>query len=436
MPAPTNKFEETIDFLLEELILAIKWGRPSILLAVHKSKPSQYKAEATLKNKLKKIGVNVLEIKVDGESPNALNLILTSKADVEKDVFFISNIDQGGGEDGRNAYRALNLYRETFIENNVKAVFWLTTSEEKKLPNYAPDFWAFRHRVVEFSSTHQSGKASPPVGLLLWDMQNLNGSSDSLNEKISARKHLLEELPDRPEALSSRIEILHTLGYIYWILGDISQADNFLTSALDLAARDEFQAIKEKSLNGLAILAYEKGEYQKAFDIYSNLVEKNTGSGLFKSNFAVVLSALGKNYLALIQAEKAAKLDMTNEKILISSGYLYILLGKLDEAVKCFKNAIQLAPTRAESYELLAICYNKMSLIEDARDQINRAVMLAGDRLKYSLICKEALFGEPGKALLLLKMSIANSDISKQEILRDPALNTLFAQSEIQAVVE
>jgi len=435
MPPPRNKFDETIDFLLEELAQAMKWDRPSILLAVHKSKLSQNKAESALKNKLKKIGANVIEIVVSIESPDAVQSILASKADVAKDVFFISNIDQGGGEDGRNAYRALNLYRETIIENKVKVVLWLTTNEEIKLPKYAPDFWAFRHRVVEFSSTHQSKESNPPAGLLLWSTQNRKISSSTLNEKLNARKRLLGELPDGPESLSMRIELLHTLGYLSWKLGEVSQTKSLLTSAVDLAKRDEFLNIRIQLLNDFAILSYESGNYQEAFDIYTELVEKNPGNGLLKINLAVVLSALGKNYLAIAQAGKAIKLDPLNAEIIFTLGYLFYKSGKLDEAVYLLKRSIQLASATTEYYEILGVCYSRMGLLDDAREQINHAIKLGGDRALYTKICGEALFGTVDKAVIDLKNAITSGGISKHDVLCDPALNIIFNQSTIESAV-
>ncbi len=434
--APQRKvFNETIDFLLEELTLAMKWERPSILLAVHKSRPSQRKAENALKNKLEKIGKNVIDIKLTSESSDAADLILASKADVEKNVFFISNIDQGGGEDGRNAYRGLNLHRETFVENKIKVVFWLTINEELKLPLYAPDFWAFRHRVFEFSSTHQSRKMIPPVGLLLWGMQNRGGSTHTAHEKIDSRKQLLSELPDSPESLSTRIEVLHDLGFLYWTLGDVAQASDVLTSAVDLAKRDEFINIRTQLLNEQAIVLYEKENYQEAYNIYTDLIDKNPKSSLLRINFAVVLSALGKNYLAVSQARKALKLDPLNFEILYVFGYLNYSLGKLDEAVDLLKKSIQLAPITSELYEILGICYSKMGLLDDARDQLMKASNLQGDRVLYSKICEEALFGNLDDAATRLKNAIVSGEIYRQNTLRDPSLNAVFGHSRLQEVV-
>jgi tetratricopeptide (TPR) repeat protein len=429
MPPSRNKFEETIDSLVEELALAIKWGRPSILLAIHKSEHSQRKAENVLKSKLQKTGINVIEIQVNAESPDVVRSILANLADPEKNVFFISNIDQGGGEDGRNAYRALNLYRETFIENKIKVVFWLTGNEELKIPKYAPDFWAFRHRVVEFSSTHQSKDATPPSGLLLWGMKKPDTLSGTLAEKINARNQLLGELPDGLESLSSRIELLYTLGFFHWLSGDVRQSEEELSRAADLAKRDEFLDLQIQLLNALAILSYEKGDYQRAYDIYADITNKTLKNSLIYMNQAVVLSALGKNYLAVVQAGKALKLDPQNAEVLFSLGYLFFMLGKLDEAADLLKKSIHFAPGEAQFHEMLGICYNKMGLPEEARGQLEQAVQLGGERVVYSKICREFLLGNPEKASSELKNAVINGMVPGHDVFRDPILNIVLDDS-------
>lgn len=418
-----------IDSLLEELALAIKWGRPSILLAIHKSEHSQRKAENALKNKLQKTGINIIEIQVNAESPDVVRSVLDAGADLEKNVFFISNIDQGGGEDGRNAYRALNLHRETFIENKIKVVFWLTENEEVKIPKYAPDFWAFRHRVVEFSSTHQSKDAIPPSGLLLWGMKKPDSLSGTLAEKINARRQLLEELPAGLESLSSRIELLYTLGYFHWLSGDVRQAEEELSRAADFAKRDEFLDLRIQLLNGLAILLYEKGDYQKAHDIYADITNKAPKNGLIYMNQAVVLSALGKNYLAVVQAGKALKLDSQNVEILFSLGYLFFMLGKLDEAVDLLKKSVHYTPAATQFHEMLGICYNKMGLPEDAQRQLEQAVQLEGERVVYSKICREFLFGNLEEAISELKNALMTGKIPRHDVFRDPILNIILGDS-------
>ena len=199
-PVPTNRlsFEENINTLLEELVLAEKWQRPSILLAVHKSKFGQDKAEKALEAKLNKLGQNVTHVTVDQDRSDIPHFI-AGMPSPDKSVFFVSNVDWGGGADRKDAYRALNIYRELFVEHHVKVVFWLTLNEAATLPRYAPDFWAFRHRVIEFTGQRIPRNVHLPAGVLIWDAQNSVDPFDTLEARISVREQLLAKLPHNVE---------------------------------------------------------------------------------------------------------------------------------------------------------------------------------------------------------------------------------------------
>jgi hypothetical protein len=135
-------FDDNLDILFDEIALAAQWGRPSLLLAVHKSKFGQEKADKELERRLDEAGFQVARIAIsDRRSIRAVD----AQAPGARPVFFISNIDWGGGEEGRQAYRALNLHRELFVEEAIKAVFWLTINEAANLPRYrflgVPPVW-------------------------------------------------------------------------------------------------------------------------------------------------------------------------------------------------------------------------------------------------------------------------------------------------------
>jgi hypothetical protein len=66
-------------------------------------------------------------------------------------VFFVTGIGRNDEPERRDIYRALNFHREMLVENRVILVLWLAAAEAAELPYLAPDFWAFRHRVVEFA---------------------------------------------------------------------------------------------------------------------------------------------------------------------------------------------------------------------------------------------------------------------------------------------
>src|ERR1700690_4431301 len=89
-----KSFDENIELLFQELELAIKWERPSILLAIHKSKFGQDKAARTLEKKLDKLGQKVINIIVNNDNPDVPHTILATPGR-NQTVFFVSNIDWG-----------------------------------------------------------------------------------------------------------------------------------------------------------------------------------------------------------------------------------------------------------------------------------------------------------------------------------------------------
>jgi tetratricopeptide (TPR) repeat protein len=267
-------------------------------------------------------------------------------------------------------------------------------------------------------------------------MQNRNGATDTLKEMLTSRKQLLGELPDSPESLSIRIELLNNLGYLYWTLEDDLQASVILTSAAELARHEDFHNIRIQILNGLAILAYERKNYQEAFNIYTELVNKNPKNALLRVNLAVVLSALGKNHLAVSQIGRALKLDPENFEILYIAGYINFTLGKLDIAADFLGKSIQFAPMVGDLYEMLGICYKEMGLLNDARSQLSLAVNLDGNRVIYSKICEEALFGNAVDAAAKLKNFVTSGKMTRQNIVCDPNLNAVFDKGLLQYIID
>jgi len=429
MTLPDRKsFAENISVLLEELKLAIQWNRPSILLAICKSKSGQIKAENDLKNKLQQLGISVIKIEVSGRSPFIFQQIL-NLSNRDKIVFFISNINWGGGPDGKDTYRNLNMDREILVENHIKAVFWLTRTEALNLPAYAPDFWAFRHQVVEFATSRTGGRIKLPAGLLIWHGQNINEVSENVKERIATYKRFLMELPNGPEALSSRVELLYTIGYLYWILGDTTKALELFESGIDLVHRSELSIIRTWLMNGIAILYYEKGEYRRADGIYRDLIVQNQGDGILRINLGTTLCTLGKNFDAISESKKAVNLSTTEARVWNRQGWIYTAAGKLDEAVPIFKRAIELAPTSSVFYESLAICYYMLGLTDESVSQIRIACKYAGDQLFFTELYEEAFHGKSEKSLGLLRAALISGKISEADIRRNFNAQIMFGGS-------
>jgi tetratricopeptide (TPR) repeat protein len=435
MPEPSalhsKSFEDNIDTLFDEILLAQKWDRPSLLLAVHKSKFGQDKADQALAGRLGQEGFQVRRIVFNDDRSDIAKLVREGGS-TEKTVLFISNLDWGGGRGGREAYRGLNLHRELFVEEAIKAVFWLTVNEASNLPRFAPDFWAFRHRVVEFVSQRASGKVRLPAGILAWDMPRSPDPFESPRSGIEAREELLRRLPESTEALSTRIDLQAGIGHLHWTLGEWDAAMRHFEAGLALAAELEFPEEKAGLLNGSGIILYERGQYETALERFQGGLLYRSSSRALLLNMSATQCVLGRIQDALILGKRAIRANRSEADTWRRLGYIYNAAGRTDEAIGCLAKAIELAPRDPILHQTLAVMYGIVDRAEDARLHLRAASQLSGDvRSVYQEILAEALLGEAGKALQVLQAAVAAGQISVTEVKRDVNLGLLFEAEEL-----
>jgi len=151
-----DAFDRRINLILDELGLAIRWQRPCLITSVFRAEPTRNMVQTLLANALKKSGQPVFHYFVSKKHYD-VPIELMDQPGHEQKIFFISNLRAGGGRGYSNAYRALNMHREYQIDGRIKAIFWVTELEAEQVARFAPDFWAFRHLVVEFLDSHPPG---------------------------------------------------------------------------------------------------------------------------------------------------------------------------------------------------------------------------------------------------------------------------------------
>ena len=142
--------DERIEIILDEFMMAIQWGRPCISFAVYRSEYVKKNILLEIQHALASKEKEVVQLDVNKKLFD-IPLVIRDYLDGANKVFSISGLRWGGGRGYSNAYRALNMHREHLIESKAISLFWLTAIEAKQLAKFAPDFWAFRHLVVEFS---------------------------------------------------------------------------------------------------------------------------------------------------------------------------------------------------------------------------------------------------------------------------------------------
>jgi hypothetical protein len=163
----SDRYQDRIALLLDELALGIKWERPSLLISVYRSERVKDTVQPILEKTLAGWGQAICHYRVSRLHYD-IPLETMRSPEHQKTVFIVSGVRWGGGRGYSNAYRALNMHREYLVEANIRVIFWLTQFEARQLVRFAPDFWAFRHKVVDFLDLPAQGRTSaiPPSAAL------------------------------------------------------------------------------------------------------------------------------------------------------------------------------------------------------------------------------------------------------------------------------
>lgn len=431
----STAFKQGLFNLLSELHLATKWDRPSILIAIYKSEFVKTRGENILEEELSKIGQVLKKIKIEPHESDITQTIINSPQ-IGRTIFSVAGVGFGGGNDAGDAYRALNLKREFLVEHRIKAIFWLTENEANRLPRLAPDFWAFRHRVINFGNIRALRTTPIPSGILLWEDQNPNIIPSSINDDIQYHRDVLAGLSGNNESLIVRIDIQYNLAYLYWFQGELDKATETVNSCLDLVKRFQLPKIGSRLLNSKAIIYYDMNKLQDAFSYINRAITEDIKSSIPLINSGIISHALGRRYDSIIRSKKAIKLEPKNPRLWNVLGFLYVESQKYEDAQFAFKKARNIEPNNINYFISQAMCYFRAGDSRNLIHTIDLAKRLTSLESIYNRACEDVLQGNVNDALLLMQKARESGDISPSMVRRDPVLHFILDPQDIQSLVK
>jgi len=362
-----DPFEDRIDILFHELELATKWQRPSVLLAIYNSDDIRADADIALENRLHNLGQSTYHIRIKNQKNADISLLISELADFGNVVFFIEGLRWEAGEDDRCTYRILNKSREFFIENQIRVVFWLTEHEAIDLAHFAPDYWAFRHRVIEFVDSPKPEQISSQAQESAWQGNgNFTDMSEDLDAKIALRIALLTDLPKDSESTAARANLLLTLGMLHWRKKDFEKASQYLNTALDLAAGLEDARFEASCFNAIALVDTDLGMTEEAIQAYKNAISLAPELISPWNNLGRLYRRLERNEEALAAFQKAIEQNPSDEIAWNSLGELQNALGHNDDAIYAYLKAIEFSPNYAPCWTGLGNSYMAEGQLDDA----------------------------------------------------------------------
>jgi tetratricopeptide (TPR) repeat protein len=449
-------FNDRVDILLEELEMAIKWHKPSILLAVYGSELTRIKAETALRKMLLEIGQQVHVVTVNAETFD-IPLLVSNSSGISGSVFFISGLRWGGGPEGQNAYRALNLRREYFTKNNTRIVFWLTESEARILPGLSPDFWSFRQRVVEFVEAPIRKHTPSSVIGVTWPYRKANYLPQEIENEITLQEHLLENIPLGNESQAARADHFLALAALWWTKGEFDKSLSFLNRGKTCIQLLQDPSAQARYWVCMGCVLYSLYRSEEALTYYQEAVKLNPRDATAWSYLGSVYRSVARISDAIDACNKAIKLAPGNSLPWINLGDAYRDQGRMEDAIHAYENAIRLNPDDAlpwgnlgqvqhmqgrlveaitafrkaidlktqdaHIFIALAACHRKNGQQKETTSFLDAAWALLEDDNEYDHACFESVAGQAVPAMDFLKKALEKDQSIRIHMSRDPCLD-------------
>ncbi|MCX6064524.1 MAG: tetratricopeptide repeat protein, partial [Chloroflexi bacterium] len=326
------------------------------------------------------IGQKVVHINIKDSDGLDIASLISAVENTESAIFFVDGLRWAGQKDGSNIYRVLNTSREYFVTHHICVVFWLTENEAINLARYAPDYWAYRHRVVEFIESPE------PEQILLRSLsstwQILGEDTDTIentDEKIALRRAMLDELPNSTEAMAIRSNLQLSLGILHWRKGAMDNAMEYLNNALEIATRISEPRLQAACFNAIAIVQTDMGLVDDAISSYRTAINLTPDQIFTWNNLGNLYEKLNRCDEAIDAFTKALERNPTDALAWNGFGNVYLRLYRHADAVSAYNKSIECLPSLAYPWNGLGNAYASKGDFDAAIPAYQKSVELNKD---------------------------------------------------------
>jgi protein O-GlcNAc transferase len=152
------------------------------------------------------------------------------------------------------------------------------------------------------------------------------------------------------------------------------------------------------------IQSHRSGDWAGAEQAYRRILRKTPKHLDANYMLGTLYAEQGHFAAALPHLQYAAELDPRSPYIHNNLGNVHLLLGQLDEAASCFRQALICKPDLAEAHNNLGNIYKRRGEIEAALDSYQAAILAKPDFIDAAINLSGTLLdaGQPEAALPLL----------------------------------
>ena len=448
--------EEGVRLMAADLERAHRFNKAHLLFGVYRAESTRARAEALLEAGLQAQGFHIERVRLPlPDEPDWPYYVHFHPPDGDT-VFFVYDLRRAFPE----MLQYLNYRREIFVEQRVRAVFWVLEEEAREVALKAPDFWAFRGQVLEFLELPPPRERVEAARELSWwgfhEVREGYESPQEIKDRIALRERLLEELGEEDETVAARAELHYTLGGLYWAKREYDRALEHTLRALALAHRTANERLETWAWNGLgnvytdlgryeeAIAAYQKaieldpkftwpwnnlgtvyddlGRYEEAIAAYQKAIELDPQFTWPWNNLGTVYDDLGRYEEAIAAYQKAIELDPQFAAPWNGLGNVYYQQGRREEAIQAYQQAIELDPRNAVPYSSVARVYRRLGEQDKVAEYSAKARELMSPDDWYNRACLESICGNTEAALENLRQALEERPAQRDWAKHDPDL--------------
>ena len=370
-PAPSlrlESLEERVDVLFRELELAVQWQRPSILFAIYRSEYVRTDAALRLAHRLEATGQQVLSLTLADLSRNGLS----SLPDPQRTIVFIQNAPEAEDDPG---YLALDRQCDGLLDREVRLVLWLTEGEAINLARYAPDFWALRHRVVEFLDPPSPSQILCCALESAWKNGSEPFASVSPAEPLALGDSLFANLAPQPGD-GANAHLLLTLAILHWRKGDVVQAAHLLETALQSARLAQDTVLEACCHQAMALLRTARGHLDEAIESCKQALQLLPEQASLWNNLGALYARIGFYPDALHAFRQASVRDPQDVLNWNDLGNAALQAGLFEEALEAYRKATTLSPAFAAAWLGMSHALARLGRLEEASQVCQRALAL------------------------------------------------------------
>ncbi len=370
-------FQERIDILFREIELAVRWDRPSILFAIYKSDIVRDEVNSILQEKLNNLDQKTHSIKTSFNNQFDFLEQIAQLPDLSKTVLLIDGFNWECGPEGARVFKEFNKNREYFVDNNIRAIFWLFEKEVSDFASNATECWVLRHRMVEFVDVPQSDQETIQSLESLWKSSDTSPVAENVPGKSFVEGfHVQDKEMANANAHSSRANAFLNLGILFWRKGNLKRALKYVLASKSIGESLADQPLLAQCHNALGLVYSELGNIDEAVEAYQSAISFSPESEFLWNNLGQLLSKNERNEEAINAYNKALLCSPRDFLSLNGIGHIYIKLGVFQNAISAFEKALDIAPNYEASWAGLGWSYLETEQLEKAEVALRKAVEL------------------------------------------------------------